>query len=226
MRKSEIRCIILLENHGEPVNLTSCLKELNLEGKLVIMTENRPYSKQTKALQRYARALQNNMPVQKLDLLHIVRNSQDYFKHCFGRQMELIEYAVNTKKGFRIVPLDVRSSKRKYAQFKEEDTLFKKILANSPKLEDKEVAFFEEHAFGAWYTLKRINELEKQGFNSFIYSVGYSHHASLARYLKDKNPEIILLNIKDKNRSYFRMLAFFLPENRGEYCLHCGNECG
>lgn len=225
MAEAKRSCIIFLENHRENTSLQPYLKELDLEGKVAILTENRPYSKQAKALQGYAKALQNNILIQKSDLLHIVENSQDYFQFCFERQIELIEHAMNTKTDFRIVPLDVRSSKKIYARFKEEDLVFPELLANAPKLEQKKIDFFEEHAFGAWYVRKKINELEKQGFNLFIYSVGYSHYASLAYYLKDKNLKIIPLESKYEDISYFKMLAFFLLENRGKYCLHCGNEC-
>ncbi len=218
-------CLIFLEDHSIESSIGDLAeKYLNLEGKLAILTENRPYSKQNKALQAYASALKTGKTMSKATLYSLVRASKDYFKPGFNRQIELIDFAHDRNLEFLAVPIDGRFSKKVHEQFLEEDKLFSRLLKEHSVLDKRTADFFEEHALGAWYTQKKINQLKSEGFSSFVGSIGYSHYASLAFYLAPTNPKFILLPQENLVISYYRMLAFFLPEFREKFCLYCGKQ--
>lgn len=222
MKKSS--CLIFLEDHSlESTIHNLAAKYLNINGKLAILAENRPYSKQNKALQAYVNALKSGKTMPKAKLYSLVDGSEDYFKSCFDRQIELIDFAYNQHLEFSVVPIDWRSSQKMHRQFLE-DKIFKQLLKEHSKIDDNTLSFFEEHAFGAWYAQKKIDQLKNAGFSSFVGSVGYSHHASLACYLAPLNPKFILLPQEKLIPSYYRMLAFFLPQFRGKFCLYCGKD--
>lgn len=221
----KVKHLIFLEDHSEPFQITPIVKKwLGLEGKLAVLTENRPYSKQNMALQKYASSLRQDAGISRQDFIEVVKGSKDYYQHCLERQIELVEFAAALNQEFAVVPLDIRSSKKAYSQFKVEDILFRELCKKYFDLSKKEIQFFEEHALGAWYTGKTISRLEKEGFSSFVYSVGYSHYASLARYLMDKSCHFVFLPKSKPVNSYYRMIAFFLPECSGDFCVHCGGD--
>lgn len=224
---NKVNYLIFLEAHGEYLRLTHIVHDhLNLEGKLAILTETRPSSIETVALQEYADKRLKKEKVKKKDIIEKAKNMKGtFYKYAFQRNMDIIDFAVKEKVDFKIVPTDMRYSNKIYQKFKEEDTVFPKLLETCPKFDKYKIDFYEEQAFGAWYTLEKIKELEEQGFKSFVQSVGVEHHPPLEHYLfqTERNIKFSFLT-NDFRIHYWQLMAFFIPEYRGKYCLHCGKK--
>ncbi len=271
-KKSNI--VIFLEQHDYDFSIKEhAKKELEAEGRqrVCVLVEETPYSMATKVLKSYSEELKKITGSCKNDSLsrgprgggkaaaeaigeyrranyerlrRVASRNQWWWEAIFKRELDLID-AAHASYGpeVEVAAIDCRRSKKILEDFIKQDRFLNQRFNELPEVGKKGV--FEEHALGAWYVKDQIQRYEDRfSCDKFLLTVGVDHSASLAAYLKDKNPRFIKLPFRKgeklidpfelspdnqavleyhKSSAFSRRLySFFLPEFEDFYCIHCG----